>query len=570
MSLWSAIFGSGPSQQSSASVVPRFVAREDLTKNDLGSSAKTHVHVVDLSLIVHSVELSKLPANDLEEKPEDGMVLVTVEDEEESSPAPRKSSLFKVKRPALALQERMQRALRRHSEGGAARLEALKQAHAEDVQASTQNMIDDDDDDDIRTLSTHSTSSPRSEEREGRDVTDADRPASMGRVSSLVKSYEELTKRALEEAAADEAALRDVQDVSDARAERRRRRSERLKARLDAASRGAVAKPILSNVSLSPLSITISIATETDAAQLVYSLDSGRTWQDYSQPVSLDKSVGKVVVLAYGHKYGMGKSDIASAVFTVEHPRFLRHAACPEELELAKYTDKNIANMTCSLCSVQCDEGSYVARHSDLAICASCALAPITSLDPRSDSLPAAIKRDSETESTATSYKKKRLLRYLGRARPKKATGGAQVVSIAVDVGRRRLWLSENVLFEGNTHAVAAGQSEDILQALAEVMVEHPSICIRIEGHTNSACGIECDGTIRCSNRVCYNYFSHSGGALAFSKRRADSVKDWLITNGLIEADRMETQGFAGSRRVVQDTESELNYLNRRVEVHMM
>lgn len=563
MSLWWAMFG-GASQHSSASVAPRFAPREDLAK-DLVPSATKQQRVVDLSLIVHSVELSKLPETP-DEKSKDAVMVVTVEDEEEPPPASRPTSLFTPKRTARGLQERMLRALRRHSEGGAARLEALKQARAEDVTISTKNNLDDENDD-IRTLSSGSMLSSRSEDDQG--LKSGDRAASKSRVSSLVRGYEELANRALEEAAAEEAALRDVKDASDARAVRRRRRFEVLQARMAATSRGAVAKPILSNISPSPLCVTISITTETQAAQLSFSLDSGQTWQDYTQPISLDTTTGKVVVLAYGRKNGMRQSDISSAVFAVDHPHFLRHAACPEELVLAKFTPKIMTRITCSLCSIQCDEGSYVTRHSNFAICATCALAPIASLNPQNGKLPGAPQRDLETQSS-TSFKKKQIVRYVGRTQPKVVTGSTRAVSIAVDVGRRRLWLSENVLFEGNTDGVAAGQSENILQALADVMIAHPTICIRIEGHTNSKCGVECDGTTRCSNRICHKYFSQSGGALAFSKRRADSVKQWLIAKGKVEADRMETQGFAGSRRIAHDTESELNYLNRRVEVHMM
>lgn len=411
-----------------------------------------------------------------------------------------------------------------------------------------------------------------------------------GRVASMVRSYEELTRRALREAARKEDALRDVHDLSDARSQRRLRRGEQLRARQAEQARGAVAAPTFSNVSTSPLQVAVEISTATPGAIVAYSINGGSTWRDYERPVVLeDNSLNykRVVVLAYGRKQGLSNSDVATAVFAVEQPRFMRHASCRSELELAKYALRGaVSGLACSLCNAPCDDCAYVAfdqsaKAVSLALCAKCALAPLASLDPSlihrvTTQEPLSI-RDNLVLDTADNKSEGRRVKRHGHATSKYSTAvtdygckqdGPPAVTVAVDSGGHRFWLSENILFEGNT-ATVLPRSFHLLKALADIMLKHPTICIRIEGHTNSKCGTTCNGDHLCSNDTCRSNFGACGGALAFSKRRADSVKAWLSSDGQIEPDRIHTRGYAGSRRVIDDTESELNYLNRRVEIHM-
>ena len=99
-------------------------------------------------------------------------------------------------------------------------------------------------------------------------------------------------------------------------------------------------------------------------------------------------------------------------------------------------------------------------------------------------------------------------------------------------------------------------------------MLRHPTICVRFEGHTNSKCGLDCDGSKACANDTCHRNFGHRGGAVAFSLARTNAVKDALVARG-VDACRICSMGMAGSRRVVDDTEADDNYLNRRVEIHL-
>ena len=60
----------------------------------------------------------------------------------------------------------------------------------------------------------------------------------------------------------------------------------------------------------------------------------------------------------------------------------------------------------------------------------------------------------------------------------------------------------------------------------------------------------------------------HRGGAVAFALARAEAVKAALVARG-VDAARVACFGMAGSRRIVDDTESADNARNRRVEVHL-
>lgn len=100
----------------------------------------------------------------------------------------------------------------------------------------------------------------------------------------------------------------------------------------------------------------------------------------------------------------------------------------------------------------------------------------------------------------------------------------------------------------------------------AQVLRRHPGIRIRLEGHVNSKCGLECDGDADCPNSRCNSLFRGRGGAVGFSLNRAESVAEALMARG-VEACRVTCQGLGGSRHVF-DTEGPDKHRNRRVEIH--
>ncbi|CAH0374064.1 unnamed protein product [Pelagomonas calceolata] len=142
--------------------------------------------------------------------------------------------------------------------------------------------------------------------------------------------------------------------------------------------------------------------------------------------------------------------------------------------------------------------------------------------------------------------------------------------SVVLDVGAKRLWLSEHVRFHGNATTIHEDSSE-LIDQLALMLRTHPNVdSVRLEGHTNSKCGLDCvGGDHKCSNGVCQKHFGgEKGGAVAFSLGRAQAVADALVARG-IDRSRLNCVGLAGSRRVADDTEGSANASNRRVEIHL-
>ena len=124
--------------------------------------------------------------------------------------------------------------------------------------------------------------------------------------------------------------------------------------------------------------------------------------------------------------------------------------------------------------------------------------------------------------------------------------------SAALDVGGRRLWLSEPVRFAGNGSQIL---DEKLMAVAARALRSHPGLFIRCEAHS-TGCGLECDGSAPCANAKCRKLFGARGGAVGFSRSRAEAVAAFL-------GERAEGVGLAGSRPPM-DTKN-----GRRVEFHL-
>jgi outer membrane protein OmpA-like peptidoglycan-associated protein len=122
------------------------------------------------------------------------------------------------------------------------------------------------------------------------------------------------------------------------------------------------------------------------------------------------------------------------------------------------------------------------------------------------------------------------------------------------------------VRFVGNDVAVV-DESLPLVAMLADALGRHAGICARLEGHANSRCGLDCDGSSDCANAKCRKLFGSRGGAVGFSYRRANAVVEHLVAAG-VDGASVSAAGLAGSRRIVDDPEAADNYRNRRVEIH--
>lgn len=88
--------------------------------------------------------------------------------------------------------------------------------------------------------------------------------------------------------------------------------------------------------------------------------------------------------------------------------------------------------------------------------------------------------------------------------------------------------------------------SKGALDSVAKILSRNPTVRVRIEGHTDTQ--------------------GEAASNLALSRRRAEAVRDYLITKG-IDTTRLATQGFGESQPLVTpDTTEAARRQNRRVE----
>lgn len=137
-----------------------------------------------------------------------------------------------------------------------------------------------------------------------------------------------------------------------------------------------------------------------------------------------------------------------------------------------------------------------------------------------------------------------------GTARGIEAT--LEALDATVTAQEIRIDLAADVLFDFDRAEIKPAAAED-LGKVAQVLREHPGAPVTIEGHTD---GKGADD---------YN--------LQLSRRRAEAVKAWLVTNAGIPASSVSTRGLGESKPVASNTrpdgsdDPDGRQRNRRVEI---
>ncbi|MFO7561852.1 MAG: OmpA family protein [Enhygromyxa sp.] len=106
----------------------------------------------------------------------------------------------------------------------------------------------------------------------------------------------------------------------------------------------------------------------------------------------------------------------------------------------------------------------------------------------------------------------------------------------------------EGILFDTNKANIKS-DSKPILDRAVEVLQMYPQVRIEVSGHTDSNGGYE-----------------HN---VDLSQRRAESVKQYLIDNGVAE-DRIETRGAGPNEPIATNDTKEGRAQNRRIEVKIL
>ena len=113
------------------------------------------------------------------------------------------------------------------------------------------------------------------------------------------------------------------------------------------------------------------------------------------------------------------------------------------------------------------------------------------------------------------------------------------------EVDARGCWVLKGVNFENNSDALTAA-SNVVLDKVAKVLANNPSVKVLVEGHT--------DGRGDAS----YNE--------SLSQRRADSVKAYLVGKGT-SSDQLSTKGYGLTMPIATNDTREGRAANRRVEL---
>ncbi|HTN16346.1 MAG TPA: OmpA family protein [Chitinophagaceae bacterium] len=114
----------------------------------------------------------------------------------------------------------------------------------------------------------------------------------------------------------------------------------------------------------------------------------------------------------------------------------------------------------------------------------------------------------------------------------------------------------ENIHFLPTKHIITE-DSEPILRALLQTMLDFPQLAIRIEGHV-------------CCIRGAGDALDTDTYELKLSENRARHIYLYLITNG-IDGTRIEYAGFGKSRPIVAEEKTEEDaQRNRRVEIRVL
>jgi outer membrane protein OmpA-like peptidoglycan-associated protein len=106
--------------------------------------------------------------------------------------------------------------------------------------------------------------------------------------------------------------------------------------------------------------------------------------------------------------------------------------------------------------------------------------------------------------------------------------------------------VTHGIYFDVNSDQIR-GESYKTLADIVQMLSDDPALRVSIDGHTDS------DG--------------QDAANLDLSQRRAESVRQYLVETGKIDAARLEAKGYGESKPIDANTTPEGKANNRRVEL---
>ena len=130
---------------------------------------------------------------------------------------------------------------------------------------------------------------------------------------------------------------------------------------------------------------------------------------------------------------------------------------------------------------------------------------------------------------------------------PKESFGCPRKQTLII-VRKDRIELKQQIHFAQNRDVILKG-SYKVLKQVARALKDAPGVMVRIEGHTDDV--------------------GSSDHNLNLSQRRADSVKEFLVRQGVLRS-RIVSQGFGPTRPIAPNTNRAGRAANRRVEFRIL
>ncbi len=118
-----------------------------------------------------------------------------------------------------------------------------------------------------------------------------------------------------------------------------------------------------------------------------------------------------------------------------------------------------------------------------------------------------------------------------------------------VVITEKQIELKEMIQFKKNSDEIRGDQSFEILNIVTGILRSNMKLRVSIEGHTDNR------------GKASYNR--------ELSKKRADSVKRYLVSKGIAE-DRLETAGWGPDKPIADNKRSSGRAMNRRVEFNII
>jgi len=141
--------------------------------------------------------------------------------------------------------------------------------------------------------------------------------------------------------------------------------------------------------------------------------------------------------------------------------------------------------------------------------------------------------------------------RYFENLDPRKALINGEIIRdyyLDPEIKENQVIRLNKLIFEQGQAGITPESFQE-LNKLARLMNENPSMSIQLEGHTD----------YRGSKKL----------NMELSERRVEAVKNYLVTKG-INARKIKTKAFGGTKPLVKEKSIEASEINRRVEVRIL